>query len=463
MLFSSIPFIYYFLPCVLVAYFIAPKSIKNAVLLLASLVFYAWGEPAYVFLMAGSVIVGYVFGLLIEKYHSKLCLTVAIILNLGVLFYFKYANFFIKNFNAATGLSIPGLRIVLPIGISFYTFQLISYLIDVYRQSAKAQRNPISLATYIFMFPQLIAGPIVRYTDVEEQLSNRSTSTEKTAYGIRRFVIGLSKKVLIANILGEFCSTFSLINEKSVIFYWAYAIAVSLQIYFDFSGYSDMAIGLGSILGFNFPENFNYPFISGSITEFWRRWHISLGSWFRDYLYFPLGGSRCGKIRNMLNLLCVWFLTGLWHGAEWTFIVWGLYFGILLILEKTFLYKKSKKLGIFGYLYTIPVIIFSFVIFDAATLSDGLNVIASMLGLRGLPIMSDITKYYLTSYAVIFIIAAIGATPALKLTIQKLKSKCPTFSKVSELAEPIIMVVLLLISTAYLVDGSFNPFLYFRF
>ena len=432
-------------------------------MLLFSLIFYAWGEPAYVFLMAGSVIVGYVFGLLIEKYHSKLCLSAAIILNLGVLIYFKYTNFFISNFNAVTGASIPGLRIVMPIGISFYTFQLISYLIDVYRQSVKAQRNFISLATYIFMFPQLIAGPIVRYSDVEKQLSDRTINFSKISYGIQRFVLGLSKKVLIANVLGEFCNTFKLIDEKTVVFYWAYAIAVSLQIYFDFSGYSDMAIGLGNILGFGFPENFNYPFISGSITEFWRRWHISLGAWFRDYLYFPLGGSRCSKFRNMLNLLCVWFLTGLWHGAEWTFIFWGLYFGILLIAEKLFLYKKIKNMHFVGHVYTLLIVIFGFVMFDATTLPLGIQTVKNMIGLGGIPFTSKITSYYLTSYAVVFVIAILCSTPLPKIIVKKLKSKFNFLNNAATFAEPLIIILLLIVSTAYLVDGSFNPFLYFRF
>ena len=295
MLFSSIPILYYFFPAVLITYYAVPKSVKNLVLLLASLVFYGWGEPSYVFLMMASIGLGYVFGLLIEKFKNttwaKVFLVLSIIVSLGFLGYFKYADFFITNFNLATGLALPLVRVALPIGISFYTFQLVSYIIDVYWGRVSAQKNLISLATYITMFPQLIAGPIVRYSDVERQLKERDITFDKIAYGIRRFSLGLGKKILIANVLGEYCAAFKAVDEKSIIFYWTYAIAVSLQIYFDFSGYSDMAIGLGSILGFKFIENFNYPFISKSATEFWRRWHMSLGTWFRDYVYIPLGAA----------------------------------------------------------------------------------------------------------------------------------------------------------------------------
>jgi len=361
MLFSSIPFLYYFFPVVIILYLIAPGlQLKNTVLLITSLVFYAWGEPLYVFLMILSIVSGYVFGLLIEKYRgkgaAKLFLMLSLVVSLGSLGYFKYADFFIANFNAATGLSVPLLRIALPIGISFYTFQLLSYVIDVYRGNTRAQKNFISLATYISLFPQLIAGPIVRYTDIERQLGDRSISIDKAALGLRRFVIGLGKKILIANQMGELCSIFRESGDKSIAFYWLYAIAFTIQIYFDFSGYSDMAIGLGKILGFDFMENFNYPYISGSVTEFWRRWHISLGSWFRDYVYIPLGGNRRGAVRQIVNILVVWFLTGFWHGAAWNFIAWGLYFGILLLCELCQLRKKTavKNQGTGG-LLPLPV------------------------------------------------------------------------------------------------------------
>ena len=336
MLFSSIPFLYYFLPCVIVLYLIAPKKLKNTVLLLASLFFYWWGEPKYVVLMVLNIAFGYVCGLLIGKFRgkaiSKLFLALSVIVSVGILGYFKYADFMIANFNVVTGLSVPLLKIALPIGISFYTFQLLSYTIDVYRGDVPSQKNPITLAAYVALFPQLIAGPIVRYSDVAAQLSERKHSLEYISAGIRRFIIGLAKKVLIANAMGELCEIFKASGDKSVLFYWLYAIAFCVHVYFDFSGYSDMAIGLGKLFGFDFMENFNYPFISKSLSEFWRRWHISLGSWFRDYVYIPMGGNRVGKYRLILNLMVVWMLTGLWHGAAWNFVIWGLYFGVLLMI-----------------------------------------------------------------------------------------------------------------------------------
>ena len=344
MLFSSIPFLYYFLPAVLILYYIAPKKLKNTVILLSSLFFYAWGEPKYVILMVVSIAIGYILGLLIEKYRgkkaSKVFLALSVLFSIGALGYFKYADFFINNFNAVTGLSVPLLRIALPIGISFYTFQLLSYTIDVYRGDTPARKNPITLAAYISLFPQLIAGPIVRYSDVALQLENRTHTFAKASDGIRRFILGLSKKILIANALGELCDIFRASDDKSVAFFWLYAVSFTLHIYFDFSGYSDMAIGLGKIMGFDFMENFNYPYISKSVTEFWRRWHMSLGSWFRDYVYIPLGGNRVSKPRQFFNILVVWLLTGFWHGAEWNFPVWGLYFAVLLLIEKSFLLEK---------------------------------------------------------------------------------------------------------------------------
>lgn len=466
MLFSSIPFLYYFLPVVLIAYYLVPKPAKNMVLLLASLVFYGWGEPSYVFLMMASIGLGYVFGLLIEKFRgtiwSKVCMIVSVVISFGFLGYFKYSNFFIANFNAATGLSIPLLNVVLPIGISFYTFQLVSYIIDVYWGKVVAQKSLLILATYITMFPQLIAGPIVRYSDVERQLIERSITFEKVAYGIRRFCLGLGKKILIANILGEYCAAFKATDEKSVIFYWTYAIAVSLQIYFDFSGYSDMAIGLGSMLGFHFIENFNYPFISKSATEFWRRWHMSLGTWFRDYVYIPLGGSRCSAARLMFNIFVVWMLTGFWHGAEWNFIVWGLYFGILLMIEKSFLLKWLEKYKVFGHAYILFLAIISFIIFDAVNMGAAVEHIGAMFGFADVPVVTGITTYYLKSYVIVFILAMIGATPIPKLLVEKLM-KNKAGKAIIKGVEPVAMAIMLLVVTAYLVDGSFNPFLYFRF
>jgi len=438
-------------------YFLVPRHFKNIILLISSLFFYAWGEPRLVLLMSATIVIGYVLGILMEKdaRHKKLYLVIALTSFLGALGYFKYTDFFIDNINKATGLSIPLLRIGLPIGISFYTFQILSYTIDVYRGQVKAQKNIIHLATYITMFPQLIAGPIVRYKDVVVQLETREHSIDKVAQGIRRFVFGLSKKILIANVLGEICETFRVSNDKSVLFYWMYAIAFSLHIYFDFSGYSDMAIGLGKIFGFDFMENFNYPYISKSITEFWRRWHISLGNWFRDYVYIPLGGSRVKVERHLFNILVVWMLTGFWHGAAWNFIIWGLYFAILLVMEKTFLLKHLEHSKVLSHVYVLFAVVISFVIFNATSLFELGRDFQGMFGMRGLPIITTETLYYLRSYGVVFMIALLGATPIPKKIVSKIKAV--------QLLEPVVLLLMLVIVTAYLVDGSFNPFLYFRF
>lgn len=466
MLFSSIPFLYYFLPIVLLVYFITPKKLKNSILLISSLVFYGWGEPRYVFLMILTVLLGYVLGLLIEyfkgKVLSKVFLAMSSVLFLGVLGYFKYADFFIENFNRLTGFSVGFLNLALPIGISFYTFQLLSYIIDVYRGDVPAQKNPVNLGAYIALFPQLIAGPIVRYSDIEKALKDRTHSFEKTAYGIRRFVIGISKKVIIANTMGELCSSFTQSDDKSVLFVWLYALCYALQIYFDFSGYSDMAIGLGKILGFDFCENFNYPFISKSVTEFWRRWHISLGSWFRDYVYIPLGGNRVGKGRHIFNIFVVWLLTGFWHGAEWNFIVWGLFFAVLLTIEKFFLLGKLEKHNIAGHIYVIFATLISFTIFSAENMAGANELIGSLLGFGGLPIITDSFVYYLTSYLPVIVVAIIASTPMPKRVYEYLKTKKGTHAFI-EIIEIPILVILTVIVTAYLADGSFNPFLYFRF
>ncbi|MBQ5883783.1 MAG: MBOAT family protein, partial [Clostridia bacterium] len=457
MLFSSIPFLYYFLPSVLILYFLAPQKLKNTVLLISSLVFYGWGEPKYVILMVASIVIGFVSGLLIEaineKSKKKLILTINIIIDLGFLGFFKYSNFFIENFNNVTGLSIELLSIALPIGISFYTFQILSYAVDVYRGTTKAQRNIISLATYITMFPQLIAGPIVRYTDVVDYLDKRTLNFEKISYGLRRFIIGLSKKVLIANALGELCVTFKASDDKALLFYWLYAVSFCVQVYFDFSGYSDMAIGLGKILGFDFMENFNFPFISKSVAEFWRRWHISLGSWFRDYVYIPLGGNRVKKPRWIFNILVVWFLTGFWHGAAWNFIVWGLYFVIFLVFEKTKMGKFITKTQILNRVYTLFFIIINFVIFDAVNMGEAFSYIKAMLGFSGIPLFSNEFIYYFKEYAVILLIGLIGATPLVKKVAAKLTG-IKGVKVVVGILEPIILVVLLILVTAYLVDGS---------
>ncbi len=461
MLFSGIPFLFYFLPVVLMLYFAAPARLKNVVLLISSLVFYGWGEPKYVILMIASIIIGYVSACLIEAKNNvvikRIILVGSLVILLGFLGYFKYVDFFIDNFNAVTGMSVPLLRVALPIGISFYTFQIVSYVIDVYRKDVNAQKNIVNLATYITMFPQLIAGPIVRYTDIVGEIEKRSHSAEHFALGMRRFVIGLSKKVLIANVLGELCDIFKASGDKSVLFYWIYAIAFSLHIYFDFSGYSDMAIGLGKIFGFRFCENFNYPFISKSITEFWRRWHMSLGTWFRDYVYIPLGGNRVSKPRWFFNIFVVWMLTGFWHGAAWNFIIWGLYFAIFLCIEKLFLLKALEKTKVVNHVYTIIIVAVSFVIFNGVNMSEAFQYIKCMFGFGEVPLVSQESFYYLRSYAIPLILGLIGATPIVKTSALRIPEK------VRNCFEPLCLIVLLLVVTAFLVDGSFNPFLYFRF
>lgn len=466
MLFSSIPFLYYFLACVLILYFLVPGKIKNIVLLMSSLFFYAWGEVRYVALMVIVIFLGYIFGLLVNGCKTpkakKGLLVLAVLICAGILGYFKYADFFVSNFNAVTGMSVPLLKVALPIGISFYTFQVMSYVVDVYRGTAKVQYNPFTLATYISMFPQLIAGPIVRYADVAEQLENRIHSVDKIALGIRRFVMGLSKKILIANALGELCEIFKASGDKSVAFFWLYAVAFTLHIYYDFSGYSDMAIGLGKIFGFEFMENFNYPYISKSITEFWRRWHMSLGTWFRDYVYIPLGGNRVSKPRWLFNILVVWFLTGFWHGASWNFIVWGLYFAVLLMLEKLVLLPILEKSRVFNHIYVMFLVIISFVIFNAADMTEAFAYIGGMFGAGGVPVVSPEAVYYFKSNLVVLLFAIVGATPLCKNVAAKIREH-KIGALVLDILEPVVLIGLMLLCTAYLVDGSFNPFLYFRF
>ena len=466
MLFSSVPFLFYFLPCVLLVYFIVPGKLKNSVLLLASLVFYGWGEPRYLPVMAVSILQGYVFGLLIERFRgrplARVFLTVSVLLSLGMLAYFKYADFMIANLNALTGLSVPLLRITLPIGISFYTFQILSYAVDVYRGTVPAQRNLIDLAAYIAMFPQLIAGPIVRYADVAGQLHVRSHNLPDAAYGVRRFVLGLSKKILFANLLGELAASFHASTDLSVLYYWLGAAAFMLQIYYDFSGYSDMAIGLGRIFGFRFPENFDHPYCAGSITEFWRRWHISLGSWFRDYLYIPLGGNRKGRARQLLNIRLVWLATGLWHGAAWNFVLWGLLFAVLLTIEKLWLLPRIEKRRVLGHVYVLFFVLLGFVLFDAESLKAAASSIRAMFFAGGLPAISAESLYQLRSNAWLLLLAVVGATPLPQRLAAGLAAKRHG-AKVLAVLEPIFLLALLAVCTAFLVDGSFNPFLYFRF
>lgn len=454
MIFSSIPFLYYFLPLALLLCYLVPSRARNAFLLLASLVFYAWGEPKYLPVMAAATALGYGFGLAIERFRRfrKPLLVLSIASSLGFLLYFKYADFFLENLNAM-GLNIPLLRLALPVGISFYTFQILSYTVDVYRGEVRAQRNPIDLACYVTFFPQLIAGPIVRYKDIAAQLRDRPQALDNLRLGAGRFLVGLGKKVLLANLLGEVCAAWRVTADPSVLFSWLYAISYTLHIYFDFSGYSDMAIGLGKLFGFSFPENFNYPYISRSITEFWRRWHMSLGTWFRDYVYIPLGGNRKGKGRQFLNILIVWMLTGFWHGAAWNFLLWGLYFALLLMVEKA-------GLPVRGRVYTLAAVVLGFVLFDASSLSSALACVKGLFGLGGLPPVSTQGLYLLKSNLVLLAVAILGATPAPKRLWEQLEAKAPRLS--AGLA-PIGMAALLLVSTACLVDGSYNPFLYFRF
>ncbi len=465
MIFSSITFLYYFLPAVLILYFVVPFKFKNAVLLFSSMFFYAWGEKLLVLLFAASILLGWLFGLGIQKNKgsvlSKILLCSAVIVDLGILFYFKYTDFFIESINSAFNISIPLLRIALPIGISFYTFQLLSYEVDVYRGTVPAQKNLIDFGTYVAMFPQLIAGPIVRYSDIENQLKGRVHTLEKTGEGITRFVVGLGKKILLANPLGELTVLFRTSHDQSVSYYWLYAVAFMLQIYYDFSGYSDMAIGLGKIFGFDFNENFNYPYVSKSITEFWRRWHISLGSWFRDYVYIPLGGNRRGTGRQFFNIFVVWMLTGFWHGAAWNFVLWGIYFAILLMIEKWFLKNWLDKHSVAGHFYTLIFVLLGFVLFNASSLSQTVTDVKSMFGFTVISFVSTECLYYLKSYAVILILALIGTTPLIKNTVLKIKTS--RFQKVYSYIEPVFLLILIIIGTAYLVDGSFNPFLYFRF
>ena len=476
MVFSGIPFLYYFLPCILLAYFVVPKSFKNFVLLIASLIFYAWGEPVYVFLMLFSILFGYLTGILLEKSMENdwriltpgRILAGSVFVFAGLFIYFKYTDFLISNINGLVGSQIPLLKIALPIGISFYTFQIISYLVDVYRKDVPAQKNFISLAAYVSMFPQLIAGPIVRYKDVSVQLDKRHTTWEMAEAGITHFIIGLSKKILIANELGELCNLFRDSQDKSVLFYWLYAIAFMLHIYFDFSGYSDMAIGLGKIFGFTFPENFNYPYIAGSITDFWRRWHMTLGSWFRDYVYIPLGGNRVSKIKWYRNIFVVWMFTGIWHGAAWNFLFWGLYFAVLLILEKRWLLRPLGKSKWFKHLYLLFFVLISFVIFNAPDMKTAFEDIGRLFGAGELPLTSTETMYYLKSYGVTIFVGIIGCMPVIPWIADRImnwtqKKQSAGVNVAIYFVQTVVLITLVVLSTAYLVDGSFNPFLYFRF
>ena len=460
MLFSGIPFMYYFLPTVVLIYFLAPGKWRNGVLLLSSLLFYGWGEPKYILLMLVTIFVffgaGLAMGRIQDRKRQKTVLSLAIAFGVLLLGIFKYLDFFLSNFGAITGLPVKLLRLALPIGISFYTFQCMSYVIDVYRGNVPPQKNIVTFGAYVALFPQLIAGPIVRYVDVAKELESRNTTWDDAYLGARRFVMGLAKKVLLANQLGQLTEVYRASQQQSVLFAWMYAVAFTLHIYFDFSGYSDMAIGLGRIFGFHFPENFNYPYLSRSITEFWRRWHMTLGGWFRDYVYIPLGGNRVTRPHWVFNILVVWMLTGLWHGASWNFVIWGLFFAALLLLEKL-LPAIGRLPETVKHIYVMLLIIISFVIFNGADMAQAGRDLASMFGAAGLPLVTGDTIYYLRSYAVVFLLAIVGSAPLMKGLEQRLPEKARA------VLEPLGMLLLLLLCTAYLVDGSFNPFLYFRF
>ena len=467
MLFSGITFLLYFLPVSIFLYIVTPAKFKNAIIVFISLFFYGWGQPKHLPLLVTTVMAGYGCGLLIDYCHkkekgAKAVLVTGIAFILSMLAVFKYADFVVASINDifAGNIGLPG--IILPIGISFYSFQLISYLFDVYRKDVKAEKNIIDFTAYIIFFPQLIAGPIVRYTDISEKIKNRSLDIHQVSYGISRFIIGLSKKMIIANSLANVCSAFHSSGEKSVLFCWLYAVSYSLQVYFDFSGYSDMAIGIGAVFGFELPENFRYPFTSKSVTEFWRRWHITLGSWFRDYVYIPLGGSRCRMDKHIRNILIVWGLTGLWHGASWNFVIWGIYYGALLLLEKFVLRRCFEKLKVIPYIFTFLATITGFIIFDNTLVSESLNIIKGLIGLGGYSLLSLESVYYLRSYGLTVCIGIIGATSLPKFLYQKFSdSRAGQF--ITAFIQPAVLLVLLMICVAFLVDGSFNPFLYFRF
>ena len=457
MLFSSITFLFYFLPILLIIYFIVPKKFKNLVLFIFSLFFYFYGEPKYGFLLLLSCIINYIMGNLIDKYRkrAKVFLIIALMYNIGQLIYFKYLDFFIENINNIFKSEIPLFHIIMPIGISFFTFQTISYVVDIYNKKVESSKSFLNFATYVCLFPQLVAGPIVRYETIASELKNRKSNFDTFALGVKRFTIGLAKKVLIANLLGEMCTSLASLPNGSVMSYLLEAVGYTLQIYFDFSGYSDMAIGLGLFFGFHFLENFNYPLVASSITDFWRRWHISLSSFFRDYVYIPLGGNRVSLLKWIRNIFIVWFLTGFWHGASWNFILWGLYFAVILVLEKKIYGKYLSNTKVLKYIYTIGLVVISFVIFNCENVSDIKIFLSSMFGLNNLPLINTETLYYIRSYLVLLIIAIIASTPLLKVIGNKFKKM--------EFLEPVIYIGIIILVTAYLVDTSFNPFLYFRF
>ena len=467
MVFSSLLFIFVFLPTILCVYYLSPRFLKNSIIVIASLIFYAWGEPIYILLMLFISVFDYVNGLMIDKYIEKktICrvvLLISLIVNLGILGFFKYYGFLINNINATLDLNIAVVDLPLPIGISFYTFQSISYIVDVYLGKVKAQKNIISYATFVTMFPQLVAGPIIKYIDVVKQIENRKESIALFGEGAMLFIIGLSKKVLLANNIGIVWQNIKScpMEEISVLSAWIGIIAFTFQIYFDFSGYSDMARGLGKMFGFQLMQNFNYPYISKSITEFWRRWHISLSSWFKEYVYIKLGGNRVGSLKLYRNLFIVWFLTGFWHGASWNFIVWGLYFGVFISIEKIFLLKWfENKPAFIGHIYTLIVVVVGWVFFEFKNILQGISFIKIMFGFSSVFIDTN-ALYYIYTNAILFITLVICSTPLPKNIVMKCQEKMRI---ANDIAVPLIFPMLLFFCTAYLVNLSYNPFLYFRF
>lgn len=464
MVFSSLLFLFVYLPVVLAIYYIVPRRWRNLWLFVANLVFYGWGEPVYILLMLFSICINYFSGILIDRHRAdarraKRILVADIVVNLAMLGFFKYYDLFASTLSTIPGVSIPALHLALPIGISFYTFQTMSYPIDIYRGDAKVQRSLISFGTFVALFPQLIAGPIVRYKDIAEQLDFRAGGVEQFSAGVRRFTVGLAKKVLIANNIGALWDIYAAkpSAELTVLGSWLGILAFSLQIYFDFSGYSDMAIGLGRMLGFEFLENFNYPYISKSVTEFWRRWHISLGTWFRDYVYIPLGGNRKGPWRQIFNLLVVWALTGFWHGANWTFLCWGLYYAMFLIIEKLFLLKRLEKVPVLATVYTLLVAVCGWVLFDLPSIGAAAAYYRAMFGFAGAGAWSPADIFYLRDYAIVLIVCVLACLPLGKRLYDKLSERVKAW------ATPVMIALVLILSTAYLVNATYNPFLYFRF
>lgn len=464
MVFSSIFFIFSFLPVTIVAYYLAPKRMRNGILLLASLFFYAWGEPVYLFLMLYSILFNYVMGIDIARKQRRgkragVSLFFGVVVNLLILGFFKYYGFLAENMEALSGVILPKLELSLPIGLSFYTFQSLSYLVDVYRGRAQHQKNILSFGLYISMFPQLVAGPIVQYADIDAQLKERDTSLDKFGQGVRYFIWGLGKKVLLANNLGVVYEAIAALPSLSVLSAWVGALAYTFQIYYDFSGYSDMAIGLGKMFGFELKENFAHPYCSRSITEFWRRWHISLGSWFREYVYIPMGGNRVSVLRHIFNLLVVWALTGLWHGASWNFVVWGLYYGVLLIVEKYLLHRVTERIPIFGTIYTMLLVIVGWVFFFSPTLLEAKAYLGAMFGRGAAGITDEAGMYYLLTSLILFWFSWIFAVPAASKISEKHLEDSDGWAPLFLL----IHVGIFLLAVAYLIHDTYNPFLYFRF